>query len=464
MVRELFGAEPDEWQMDALRAFPSSPRLALRACAGPGKTSVLAWLGWNFMLTRPHPMVGATSITGDNLKANLWAELARWRSRAPLLESAFEMSSTAIYSRESPATWRMEARSWARDADSTQIGNALRGLHAEYIMWLLDETGDYPDSILPVCENIFSGDPKEAHIVQAGNPSRLGGPLYRACTVAKHLWHVITITGDPDDPKRSPRIGLEHARAQIEQYGRDNPWVMINILGLFPPGNLNALIGLDELEAATKRFYREDELRGAPKIIAADVARQGAAQSVIARRWGLQMLPFKKYRNIDSLQGAGAFGKEWDDFGADAAFIDATGGFGASWIDQLRTFGRTAIGIQFAGKALQEARYFNKRTEMAFDWVELVRRGLAIPDDDRLIAAASQTTYFFKGDKMLLEPKEDVEKKLGYSPDEFDASILTVAQSVKPKGLPLPTRRQSSAVSPDYNPFSAMMRDDQYRP
>ena len=46
MVRELFEVEPDKWQDDALRLFPTSPRLAMKACAGPGKTCVLAWMGW----------------------------------------------------------------------------------------------------------------------------------------------------------------------------------------------------------------------------------------------------------------------------------------------------------------------------------------------------------------------------------------------------------------------------------
>jgi hypothetical protein len=26
-----------------------------------------------------------------------------------------------------------------------------------------------------------------------------GGPLYRACTVDRALWYVVTITGDPDE-------------------------------------------------------------------------------------------------------------------------------------------------------------------------------------------------------------------------------------------------------------------------
>ncbi len=32
----------------------------------PGKTAVLAWCMWHYMVTRPHAKIVATSITGDN--------------------------------------------------------------------------------------------------------------------------------------------------------------------------------------------------------------------------------------------------------------------------------------------------------------------------------------------------------------------------------------------------------------
>ena len=47
-----------------------------------------------------------------------------------------------------------------------------------------------------------------------------------------------------------------------------------------------------------------------------------------------------------------------------------------------------------------------------------------------LSAALSQTTYSFRGDRLLLEPKEQVKARLGYSPDDADALALTFAQAV----------------------------------
>ena len=188
--------------------FPTLPRMCMKACTGPGKTAVLAWIGWNFALTRLHPMIGVTLISSDNLKANLWTELARWHARSDILQSMFEQTKTLIYHKQHPKTWQIQARSWAKDADEMQIGNALRGLHADYAMWLADETGDYPNAIMPVLEAIFSGNPKEAHIVQAGNPIKLDGPLYKA-TLNPNVWTLINITADPDNPpNRTPRVSV----------------------------------------------------------------------------------------------------------------------------------------------------------------------------------------------------------------------------------------------------------------
>lgn len=455
MVEELFGVVPDAWQANALEAFPHAPRLAMRACKGPGKTALLAWIGWNFLLTRPHPMVGATSISGDNLKAGLWTELARWYAKAKLLQTYFDMTKSEIFSREHPKTWKMEARSWAKDADASQVGNALAGVHAEYVMWLLDESGDYPDAILPTVEAIFSGSPKEAHIVQAGNPTRQSGPLYRACVLNRDAWHVVTITGDPDDPLRSPRISIEHAREQIRQYGRDNPWVMVNIFGEFPAAAFNALLGPSDVERAIARKYRQDQIDHAPRILGVDVARFGDDPSVIFPRQGLVAFNPHVMRNVDSNHGAGQVARTEDQWKSDATFIDNTGGYGAGWIDALRRLNRNAIGVGFAEKAL-DPRYFNRRAEMIFNMAAWVRDEGALPDIPELMPQLTALTYTFKGDKLIVEPKEVIKARIGRSTDETDALALTFAAPVASKAIAemLPKPRNQDA----YDPFSSFLR------
>ena len=76
----------------------------------------------------------------------------------------------------------------------------------------------------------------------------------------------------------------------------------------------------------------------------------------------------------------------------------------------------------------------------------------------RFIAACAQTTYTFQGDRFILEPKEDVKARLHFSPDHFDALMLTFAAPVEP------VRRGSDRVmhQSEFDPLSAMNLSTSY--
>lgn len=436
--------------------FQATDFIVTHNCKGPGKTTVLAWICWNFLLTRPHPKIPATSISGDNLADGLWVEMAKWQNTSELLKQSFTWTKTRIFSNDHPETWFMTARTWSRSAASDQQANTLAGLHADYIMFVLDEAGGIPDAVMAAAEAALSTG-KEMHIVIAGNPTHLEGPLYRACTTEAKLWKVIEITGDPDDPKRSPRISVDWARAQIEKYGRDNPWVLVNVFGKFPPSSINSLIGPDAVSEAMKRVYNDYQIGRVPTILGVDVARYGSASSVIFPRRGIQMFTPKKVRNIDSVQGAALVSQMWGDVGAQAAFVDDTGGFGAGWIDQLRVLGRQPIGVHFAAEAQKKERYANKRTEMYFDFTQWIKEGGALPQVPELLAALPVTTYTFTKDgRMLLEPKELIEAKIGYSPDDADAGALTFAFPVAFQEVKAGSHSPGVAKQ-EWNPFQDRM-------
>lgn len=232
-VVDNFGIEPDAWQRDMLATLGGAEpnprrRIAMKACTGPGKSAVLAWSGWHrlacFASKGEHPKGAALSITADNLKDNLWAELSKWQSRSPFLSAAFTWTKEKIYANDHPETWFLSARSYAKDANAEAIGRALSGLHSQFPFVLLDETGDMPVAVGKAAQQIFTGMPTDAAFIQAGNPTSSDGLLYESCNSG--AFTVITITADPDDPKRTPRVDIDHARDMIKAYGRDNPWVI----------------------------------------------------------------------------------------------------------------------------------------------------------------------------------------------------------------------------------------------
>lgn len=457
MVRELFGVEPDAWQVRVLDVFPNTPRLALKACKGPGKTTVLAWLCWNFLLTRKNPNIAATSISGDNLKDGLLKEMSKWYEKCALLQQAFVITNTRIFAKQAEKNWWMSFRTWPRSGDTSSQAATLAGLHEDNVMFILDEAGDIPPAVLVTAEAALSSC-VEGHVLIAGNPTSLDGALYYAESDRIERggkWQTYSITADPDDPERAPRVSIEYARDMIRRHGRDNPWVQVNIFGEFPKSSISSLIGVDEVEAAMRRSYREHDIRDSVKVMSIDVARL-EDQSVIARRQGLQVFPFVRYRNINGLQGASIVNRMWNEFNPDGVLIDATGGHGYSWMDQLQVLGRQVIPVGFAEKAHAVERFYNRRAEMAWRLVEAIRNGLALPPEgtegaNELMLALTKTTYTFKGDRIILEDKDDVKAKLGFSPDEMDALMIGYAETIAPRQR---SSRPSYTAASAWNPFS----------
>jgi phage terminase large subunit len=443
-VRDNFGVEPDEFQITVLNWYrDGETHIAMQACKGPGKTCVLAWIMWHFML-HENANVAGISTSGANVRNNLWKELALWRDKCPWLKQAYQMTATRIYvestaEKDYERTWFCEMRTWSKTADDAAIAQTLQGLHATFVMVVLDESGGMPDGIMVAAEGIFAnhvkGDGSLAHIIQAGNPTMLKGPLYRAATSERSHWKVIEITGDPLDPKRCKRISLEWAEKQINLYGREHPWVLVNVMGKFPPASFNALIGPDDLRAAVGRNLAISQFDRAAKVIGVDVARYGDDATVIWPRQGLAAFQATTMRNAHPDDVAGQIMTLMEEWHADAVMVDATGGFGDGVVDSLGRIGITAIRVQFAGKPI-DAKFYNKRSEILWNLVQWIKNGGALAPgefSDKLVEELTQIEYTFRGDKILIEEKELVKAKIGRSPDYSDALACSFAFPVTPR-------------------------------
>jgi phage terminase large subunit len=454
-VREVCGAEPDAWQLDVLGAAPTARRQAIVGSKGCGKTTVLAWLILWFLFTRPHANIAVTSISGDNLKDGLWKELARWLNGAPALAAAFEWLASRIVSRVDPANWFVSARQWSKSADTQQQSQTLAGFHAPYTMFVLDEAGSIPQAVAVTAEAALASG-IECRLILAGNPTSLEGPLYSAAVTNRQHWHVVHVSGDPDDPKRSPRVDREWAQTQIGLYGRDNPWCRVNVLGAWPEASLNALLGVEEVEAAMHRHLREDVYTWQQKRLGVDVARYGDDRSVIFPRQGLAA-----FRPIVMRHGRGsavsvdiatrvlAAKAKW---GSELELFDATGGWAAGAVDVLRANGYAPIDVQFAAPAM-DPRYKNQRAEIWFAMAEWIKRGAALPNLPELVGELTAPTFSFSGGKFVLEEKDQIKKRLGRSPDLADALALTFAMPEMPRGV-ADARSSIGHYETNWDPFA----------
>ncbi len=466
-VREQFGVEPDKWQKRFLRNYVNGPvskgrRTGAKACKGPGKTAVLAWCAWHFMACYPYPKIAATSISADNLRDGLWAEMAKWQRKSKMLTELFSWTITRIFHKDYPEEWFMSARAWSKSADPEMQANTLAGLHADYIMFILDEAGGIPDAVMAAAEAALANAGSEvnphavAKILICGNPTHLSGPLYRACSKEKALWDIVEITGDPADPERSPRISIQWANEQILKYGADNSWVLVNVFGKFPPSSMNALLGPDDMAAAMKRILDPSAYEHAPKVLGIDVARQGDDRTVMMPRQGLVAFRPKIMRIPNSVDIASQVALAIQKWQPDAVNIDNTGGYGSGVIDSLGKWGYPVNEVQFAGKANNYV-YVNKRAEMACEAAHWIKNGGCLPDMPELTEEACAITYFHNKDKLQIVEKDQIKAEIGRSPDIYDALGLTFAFPVA-KRDPLDAIRQQQNQAPnrDYGPIPGM--------
>lgn len=437
-VRDNFRVEPDAWQLDVLRAFNKNPRLAMLASKGVGKTTILAWLCWYFLATRTHPKIAATSISADNLSDGLWSEMSKWQQKSEFLKAQFEWTKTRIFNKDAPETWWMSARTWPKGASSEQQANTLAGLHADNIMFVIDESGGVPSSVLAAAEAALANDlgdsGHDAKLIQAGNPTHLSGPLYNAWGKDRHMWHITEINSDPDNPKRSPRVSIEWAKAQIEAFGRDNPWVLINVFGRFPPSSSNVLMGHDDVMEAMSRKLNKDDYMYSQKRLGIDVARFGDDSTIIFPRQGLQAHKWVVMRNARNNEIASRVIAAKNKWSGEVEYIDGTGGFGAGVVDIMIQRGFHPQEISFSSKP-DNPKYYNKRAEMWFRMAEWVKRGGSLPKDEQLLKELTTPQYYFQNGKLILQPKEIIKAELGFSPDIADALALTFTDEERATGL-----------------------------
>lgn len=469
-----FKVDLEPWVLDVYDAYrqPGKRRVAMQAAVGVGKSANMAMLAWHFFATAPfrgdidyrrhegkYPVGYALSISGDNLKSGLWKELGTWYGRSDFLQREFLYSAEQVVHRGKPLQWWLRARSYAKSADPEVQGAALSGLHGPWVFIALDEVGEMHTVMGRRAEQALSDVSCEAGVIlAAGNPTSTTGLLYEIASAGSG-WKVVRITGDPDDPRCSKRTDHKWANEQIKRYGRENPWVMSHILGLFPPGGLNTLLSVDEVrEAMENRNPPEDTWRFQQRRLGIDVARFGDDRTVIFPRQGLVAFRPAVMRAARTDAIAARVLHIVDHWGSEREFVDDSGHWGHGVVDALLASDRSVRAVLFEDPPIQR-QYYNRRAEMWYSMAEWVKRGGSLPNIPEMIPELTKVQYGFQKGRIIIQPKEDVKKAIGVSPDLADALALTFAEPDVPSKEVLRARRQAKlpavrkSVVEDYDPF-----------
>lgn len=448
-----------EWQKKVLRQLVTDQRvikICMSASAGCGKTALKSWVLLWFMLTQGdgdcNVRGAAMSITRENLNDNMWAEVNLWLQKSELLKGMFEITSQGIYSRDHRKTWFVSTRSFGKTAKGDEQAAALSGIHAKSVLFLIDEAGEISPAVGKKADQAAGGAEK-IFILVSGNPTVETGLLYY-CARRDPQYKVHEITADPDDPDRTPLIDAEWARQKIEEDGRDDPWIMIYILGKFPPGGVNKLLSIEEVEAAMDRHYTPDVYKLYQKRLGVDAARFGDDPWVIFPRQGRVAFRPRVVRNPRTEEMTRQVLKAKHKFGSEVEYFDDTGGWAVGVIDALMERGYAPVPVNFASQKTMDAGMYNVRAEMYWNMAEWIKKGGALPRDPELLRELTAPTYAFKNGKMILESKDQIKKRIGHSLDRADALALTFYD---PESLSMMRQGADTGKTDwDYNPIQEL--------
>lgn len=174
-----------------------------------------------------------------------------------------------------------------------------------------------------------------------------------------------------------------------------------------------------------------------PLVVGVDIARFGDDKTVICYRKGRKVTKMTAYSKMDTVELANKLTSIIKEDKPARIFLDM-GNTGAGVYDILvdRGFGKIVRGVNFGAKAINDDRFVNKRAEMwseANEWLKNPPVEL-IADDELLDDLCSVNKGYDHKGRLLLEPKEDLKKRIGRSPDKADAFVLTFAEPVYDTG------------------------------
>lgn len=217
----------------------------------------------------------------------------------------------------------------------------------------------------------------------------------------------------------------------------------------------DALISLDDVNAAVARLPDMELAREWPIVIGVDVARFGEDSTVFFPRRGLCALKprvIRKRSNTDVARMLAAFINELN-----PSNVNVDQGQGTGVIDLVKELcpGAAVTEVPFGSQAMDGRRFANRRAEMwtaMRDWLG----NASLPKEESQALAAELTAPRYSYDpsgRIRLEAKEEIKKRLKHSTDLGDALALTFAVKVAPVGKPA---RDFWAPAPDvdeYDPF-----------
>jgi phage terminase large subunit len=428
-ARDVLGVELTARQQEALIAVCLHRRVALRSGHRVGKSRIAAVAALWFVCTHPGARVILTAATARQVREILWREvrLLYRQARIPLGGELAETPAGGL-------RWPDGREVFGLATDQPERFAGLAGAH---LLFVCDEASGIAEEIYEALRGNLAGGGRAFLI---GNPTRVSGTFYDAFTRGAGVWrglHISSlespnVTGEAEVPGLATSEWIDEMRAE---YGETSPVYQVRVLGEFPTGAADTVFPLGLVDAAKERWLSAPTSGAAfqslgPITVGCDPARFGDDETaVVVRRGNVALRPLT-FRGQDTVQVASRVLEIIEEHRAKdekaTVRVDVIG-IGAGVADQLKRAPHVVVEEINASASPESSTYARTRDELWFTARDWLKAGGCLPPDTRLEAELLAPKYAFTAtQKIQVESKDDIKKRLKRSPDRADAFCLAV--------------------------------------
>ncbi len=428
-------------QREIMLSIRDNRRTAVRSCHGVGKSHTASLVAAWWLDTHPpgEAFVVTSAPTFAQVRAILWRYIRRVHRRGKLA------------GRVNQTEWHMEDELVAfgrKPADHDE--SAFQGIHARYVLVILDEACGIPEQLWVAADALTTN--ADCRILAIGNPDNPASHFRKVCLPGSG-WHVIGIsafespnlTGEEvPDAVAQALVGREWVEEKATEWGEDNPLYKSKVLGEFSEDAPNKVVRASDV--ARCRIDPETKPTAAdlePIELGVDVGG-GGDETVIRERRGRRAGREWRAHTDRPEKIAPMVIAAIKESGATTVKVDSIGvGFGV--IGELRNLAAQGkhkahiIGVNVGEKSSKPDKYKNLRAEIWWDLARgLSERGgwdLSTMDNaDTTVAQLLEPLWQADAQgRIQVEPKDEIRKRLGRSPDNADALLLAFYSAGRPR-------------------------------
>jgi hypothetical protein len=454
-ARERLNIELWSKQRDVLQSVRDQPQTAVHACHNSGKSfsAAIACCWWLDVHPVGSAFVVTTAPTGDQVKAILWREIGDLHARGDLP------------GRTNLTEWYIGDRLVGLGRKPQEYKpDAFQGIHDEFVLVVIDEACGVPTTLWDAGDTLTSND--SSRTLAIGNPDDPHSKFGKVCKAGSG-WSVVHIDGFATPNFTGEEVPSIVRRSLISpgwvekkklDWGVGSPLYIAKVRGRFPQDAADGVIPASKI-AQCQRL--ESLLNNADPVCGGLDVGESHDRTVLYERRGQTAGRYEVINHGgDAMTAVGQVITKINDWGLQRVVVDVVGsGWGV--YSRLRELSHahnptdpdkshSAQVVRFhAGEASTQPKiYLNKRAELWWKVGRGMTRDLAwdlsaVPDD--AVAELIEPKYHLDGSKQRIqvEPKEDIIKRLGRSPDLADALLMSFWQPHEPAVIESSLSRQT---------------------